>query len=93
MSTPTCHGMPNTLPPTPFGATTVPPSATKSPHNPSHKRKKIKRSRNCPGLDDTHPTGPYCGAPSAIVSQHGRNIHDLAIQHTCLQIPPDPTRI
>eukprot|EP00978_Attheya_sp_CCMP212_P003911 scaffold8349_cov42-Attheya_sp.AAC.1 len=40
MSTPTRHGMPDTLPPTPLGATTVPPSATKAPsaRNPYFKK-------------------------------------------------------
>eukprot|EP00978_Attheya_sp_CCMP212_P008794 scaffold20685_cov41-Attheya_sp.AAC.3 len=29
-------------------------------------RYKPCRSRNCPGRDDTHPTGPYCGGSYAI---------------------------
>eukprot|EP00978_Attheya_sp_CCMP212_P011386 scaffold28111_cov60-Attheya_sp.AAC.2 len=44
MSTPTRHGMPDTLLPTPFRATTLSSSAMKSPRNPSHKRKKITRA-------------------------------------------------
>ena len=44
MTTPTRHDKPGTLPSSPFVATTVPPSATKSPSTISHKRKNITRA-------------------------------------------------